>query len=1810
MIKSKRLTKLIAGTVASALVVTSIVYFGSDEALAKETFQGIMEIAEENSEDSPFSVVEIVPGKATYTVGEGDEAVDIEIPMGTLGYYIKGEEPCALSENLALLPDGDARKAFADMFLKKDGDTLKGVLKDLAAEDDSAPLKYIPYEESYNYSISDGDIDLAESEGNPWQAVELDKDHEEILTDKIPSDSTTGIFTKNYAPLENEITDFTGLSATAALDSTTLKDGDFDPYFVHKSDNTGDYSAVFEASSAKRGYVVTEAVEVFSGDTTIRPDTPIYEPTGDGKYLYKGLYSTLDGIIPYSGDSSVSSDGAQEDSDDEDSDDDDDESESNEDDKKTVDKPSDDSNEETVEDTDEGSETDENEPSSDDSKDDESEKDDDNNHESDVSADEVASINTYRFELPFYAAKSLSDDTVSDDDIENKDKEDEKDEKNDSGKNNSDDESSNEDDEDGTDETNSSSDSSSKKENNGNEDESTVSDGSVSNNSSESTSDNSVSDDNIVSYGAKSPSGDVGSYYMLVFQYDPINPDENVCYRITSYDNTSDTSVKYSLDDKILFVPNHDKTGCVMDTGLVPDAFLYKYVGTSTVGPDNTEVAEYPLGNYDLIDGTSTPGLRVSGISLYFRGPFINNDWFRKYVFDREFNKTTGLLKDEFSISYECMTPDEFSSYEAGEIGLLYLSNPDGHFIPNEFTKDGTYGTDDEDYDFSNKTVKNILSAVVESNLPVIVDGTIIDGKHGTKDTKLQILARALQQKSIASLYAKYADKSASDLVSGIKDAKDWFNDDKNSHHVNGSIYVFNSDEEDYLLNNQFIEEFDDDLVDDGFKEIKDEIKTENEYRKANKKSGRISEEINEAVAIKYIIAYAKRKGAYVKEKVTVLEIQPCMVPEKQTKKTTGNLYVKETEKDDITYYSLCLKNDSGADQVILSEMENTIELVSMSSSEFVGREEDISSEYDLIYLGLATTYLNKNNGNVVYNDTKMNGLIYTNIGDYVWLDPALSGLLSRDVQSGRIANTYGANGEAGKARYSGNDISEIKVKKLKEYVDAGYPILCANGCFTNENKVNTKIIDKNSYWYSFLDELVEKKNDKYQFIEDNIFSMPPITSSFDQNFKDDLEWYLNLPKPSIELDTSYSKQGVAQDVYLEDGKYYMEYMFSITDKASTDTDNTYDCELYIDINSDGRFAAEEKRDEFVIQTAGGTKQFKNDKDRYKLKAGKDYYAYFEVTDEYDGPLPWKLVITSNDYEGRRDSEIGCYKIHRVGAEKLRVNVLQLIPDGTPTGLWNISDIKRTGSDGDQMSNYLKTLTDSLEHYDVKTTTMKNKDFVQALANARDSGTDFWSQYDLLILGFSEEYKILEDCDGDKTYKNNAKYAASSIISYIESGRSVLVGSGVVTNDISTLSYSGSYGAGARQKWGYNMTRRLRALIGMDRYGVSEGAKSISSNAFITPYDPGQTTKADEIQGFTNILQDSATHIGNQWETGFYKYLSDTNPQKNTNSLIDMGSIECINKGQLTMYPYELNDDYRLNNVSYKPMYSLNLVEDDNEDGESDVVVWYTYSNPWNPNGERCEYHVNDARDMYFMYTKGNITFINMSRNAYSSDLNYMKLLVNTMIASYEAGNHAPRVRIVDEPYVSGNDIETLYVMPVEYGEAYIPWDNEEEHSAKVNFYVSQAPPEAKIEVRFYCEVENEYDGWGNAEFEINRINWHVKQLMYGNVYDPNNSDKRTRNGITDMRNPLTNAVISEDLFHCNSTGGYWEWFEVKQNTVYQVELPIRIMDGNETKRVFVEARAIMKNPDDKEGDKGADIKSAMGYDSVVLVRPQLFNLD
>lgn len=220
-----------------------------------------------------------------------------------------------------------------------------------------------------------------------------------------------------------------------------------------------------------------------------------------------------------------------------------------------------------------------------------------------------------------------------------------------------------------------------------------------------------------------------------------------------------------------------------------------------------------------------------------------------------------------------------------------------------------------------------------------------------------------------------------------------------------------------------------------GFYEVYDSIMDENFLRKQKNKetTDLLSEEVSMASCIRYIISYNASTVRNNKTSVRILDIEP----------DTDSPITKDGKLNDdlrTKWFGTTYKSDQ-------------ISVTTMSTRTLVGKTEDISEKYDLVYVGAGTNLTPK------YTDTAMDGLVYYNIGDYTYINQNGSnghtqvtvGMNTVEYETPQKTMTY---------RKSGNDITPKKYKELLSFVKAGHPVIVSDDLVSNTQKLRVGISD------------------------------------------------------------------------------------------------------------------------------------------------------------------------------------------------------------------------------------------------------------------------------------------------------------------------------------------------------------------------------------------------------------------------------------------------------------------------------------------------------------------------------------------------------------------------------------------------------------------------------------------------------------------------------------------------------------------------------------------------------------------------------
>lgn len=587
------------------------------------------------------------------------------------------------------------------------------------------------------------------------------------------------------------------------------------------------------------------------------------------------------------------------------------------------------------------------------------------------------------------------------------------------------------------------------------------------------------------------------TYYTVEMEYVPADKitDDETYYEVNTevpiefnYDETGeygavlDSQNPYEkIDDGTPDNQSADNTGKVILTDtdgyfdIVKDSQTYTYVGKGK-------------GDYIMVaDKNGSLDYPVNTTHIYYKGGFKNNNWFRNGVFNQE-GKTGNDDKTAYmTFKVKTVTPKELEQIDVSTIDLLYLSGSKSILSKDLGDDAAKYNADN---DISWDKVKQIVQRVHQSGImmPVIVDNGIVWASSSADySSNIKKLAGLLSCNNFSSL--NFTKDSADNFINWNDNKVITYYKVDSSTRTHGYVvgneyviprnyypdkdvpFVLRDDFASAFIENEDETQFVNAAKNENFDEIAEYINSENTSRKnenntlGQEKYEYFEKKISKAIVLSYIISYSdKRDVAKPMDELNILDIEPGM--------NTGSVpgIISDLKKN--------LKSWLGSN----CPAEDKINITCVNSSEFIGRIEDLNN-YDMIHMGLCWHNLNwgHENGNEewisVYNDSSMNGLIYSNVGDIVVIDPSSishdengftrsnghAGLLDSDYLTkydGKLGletnltkpddknyvnavNTY---------RGSGNDITTEKVEALNNYLKAGYPIVVDKGFYKYDN--------------------------------------------------------------------------------------------------------------------------------------------------------------------------------------------------------------------------------------------------------------------------------------------------------------------------------------------------------------------------------------------------------------------------------------------------------------------------------------------------------------------------------------------------------------------------------------------------------------------------------------------------------------------------------------------------------------------------------------------------------------------------------------
>ena len=1040
-------------------------------------------------------------------------------------------------------------------------------------------------------------------------------------------------------------------------------------------------------------------------------------------------------------------------------------------------------------------------------------------------------------------------------------------------------------------------------------------------------------------------------------------------------------------------------------------------------------------GEYSFVEtseGVAGDIFTESANTVYYSGGIISNDLFRKNVV------LTEEKDSEFGMRVLTLTPTQVT--QRIQNNTLSLSDIDMISISNQ-TVSGAYGFSSAN-DLTLDSAKAIASEIYKSKKPVLVDlnGIVanVNGTYLDYDTNTSVYLKKLVAFLLSTSQSNYikADgtfESSFDELTitqaatqiGALDADHdlaflnksvWFYNgavktaDRASHHLfvnsNFTSYAYNGNE-----------------VGGGFSEVYDEILLENQYRAADTSfSGQsLDTTINDAAVFRHIMGYAHARTVTVKTKLTVLDIEPFM--------NTASITAGQ------------VRNWVGL------QASAPVQIDCMQMNAFIGKIDDLNEKYDLIYIGGNTAGKNTNNGQTVYNDSGMNGLLYSHIGDLYNINRDVAGMMEGDFHDNPDDGWNQPDNliEASNVRVSGNDLTLEKYNALLEYLNGSYPIVIGSALLNSDGSINPDRVDNSSYLYEFLTTYLGHSCVVRETALTN-------NSSDNGNFV----FYVNRPKLWLEANSAYPNIITAGSNYNDNvtkinpdatGKFYLQYRFTIRNAGEVNFDEKYTCKLYLDANADGKFSEKSEEMSQISITADGRSVSPTD-----LRSNVEYTVTKQIPDDFFGCITWNLEVSQTANKYVRTEHQGYTKLE-TGGSATKIKILQIYMttrNGTVPGT-NINLETQIGGLNEAGTGYASANSDTTfgrvarqvsSDYLLDITAIKQSTF-----NSNYASYDI-DTYDMLILGFSDAVRSNSDF---------SEGAIKWIQEFIENGKSVLMAHDLTSFiNLSDDDLNTTQGVTANTYvWGYQMNRKIRSLVGMDTYGISEGnlktggpyyplryrqgysrenlsqplSMTYNGTTYTLPeptkdtlgfyqygtydvaynYKSGRISTAAETHGFNfyNVL--------NRLQTGAtYNYRYDQSISGNTITT----KVANVNDGQICNFPFVIptNSEFSIGDT-HAQYYSLDFNADSDNDGQTDIVVWFNLSN------NKFDKDPGDVKNNYYIYSRGNVTYTGMGHIGWVTEME-AKLFINTMIASYNSGRRAPEIITSND---SGTETDLFY---------------------------------------------------------------------------------------------------------------------------------------------------------------------------------------
>ena len=893
---------------------------------------------------------------------------------------------------------------------------------------------------------------------------------------------------------------------------------------------------------------------------------------------------------------------------------------------------------------------------------------------------------------------------------------------------------------------------------------------------------------------------------------------------------TKDNTNGYYYVSKVSYVSDADFRLSDVYTENSTGRYVKVGTGTTTVKVQGIDADFIAQDTYDFIGDNSKNVFET----VTYSGGFYNKEWFKKEVLNlsgsSRYEKDadySGEVND-FNIEVTTLTLAQLAELTAtdsqayyginlDDVDLIYLSGRGSYAAESvNMTSVATALT---------KMIFGIKDTTGERNnadrVPVVMDyGFYSKNKTLAKEPNNNQNNKILTQMALTIL--KVSDDNIAKEVASQGDA--YWNgqtatslslDDSVKEALYDNVYL-NDDSATPYVASDFLTDCKGNAAKAAtFGAVLKEIQYENFLaKKNNNNAAQMDEEISKASITRYILNWYMHRTT-VKSELNVLDLQPSYDFDKKGKVLT---------EDQVKTFMGMPDYTSG-----------NIHITHTTSAEFIGKIEDLNEKYDLIYLGDYIGGMNTKDGKTVFNDSRMDGMIYYHIGDAydyssatpnekhrLWDDS-----LNHNVNSG---NSKDINNKTDVYRGPGNDMNSTRYNELCQYIQAGYPVILADQYVTKSGSdfvASMETLDCNSYFYQLVSFALSRENGQYLYWQKNVFTENQLMGEI-SGLSSSLEArrnvfcnYLNLSKLTVNWATGLGETAYPEGLSYKDvstsgdqkgvntgylgkieGEYRLQYIFSLeNDAALSQTGTTYDCKLFVDKNVDGRFTGSdyvEGASSTASEEMTGLKMYVREGDTWKrvdmvtdsggthyaLQTGKIYKAIRSLPDDYVGLLPWKLIFYNNSDRLVRTAKSGYTAIPKQG-EKEPIKVLQLLPGNDVK--WNLQqDLGNTNSD---FHGYISNLQDWDVTIDsvritelieqVRTNNQIYNDDADSIERLHTCMYEYFQKYNMLIIGFADAYQFGYYNDYNAIMYNKGNFnrniaAARAVRDYIESGRSVL----------------------------------------------------------------------------------------------------------------------------------------------------------------------------------------------------------------------------------------------------------------------------------------------------------------------------------------------------------------------------------------------------------------------------------------------------